>query len=70
MKSFRKTLTFRVPDRMGFVNITPSVEESLREKRRERRALPGQRDARHGGFFTVSSTAGVRSGSWIKIIGE
>ena len=31
MKSFRKTLTFRVPERMGFVNITPSVEESLRE---------------------------------------
>ena len=31
MKSFRKTLTFRVPERMGFVNITPSVEERLRE---------------------------------------
>ena len=29
--SMGKTLTFRVPERMGFVNITPSVEESLRE---------------------------------------
>jgi thiamine phosphate synthase YjbQ (UPF0047 family) len=31
MRSFRKTLTFRVPERMGFVNITPQVEEALAE---------------------------------------
>ena len=31
MKSFRKTLTLRVPARMGFVNITPQVEEALAE---------------------------------------
>ncbi len=31
MKSFRKTLTFRVPERMGFVNITPQVDEALAE---------------------------------------
>jgi secondary thiamine-phosphate synthase enzyme len=31
MKSFRKELTFNVPTRRGFVNITPQVEEALRE---------------------------------------
>ena len=31
MKNFRKTLTLRVPERMGFVNITPQVEEALAE---------------------------------------
>ena len=31
MKSFRKTLEFRIPSRMGFVNITPQVQEALRE---------------------------------------
>jgi secondary thiamine-phosphate synthase enzyme len=31
MKSFRTTLTLNVPERMGFVNITPRVEEALRE---------------------------------------
>ncbi len=31
MRSFRKTLTFRVPKRMGFVNITPQVEQALAE---------------------------------------
>ena len=31
MKSFRKTLTFRVPERMGFVNITQHVTEALAE---------------------------------------
>ncbi|HSM14855.1 MAG TPA: secondary thiamine-phosphate synthase enzyme YjbQ, partial [Thermoanaerobaculia bacterium] len=27
----RKTLTFEVPERMGFVHVTPEVEEALRE---------------------------------------
>jgi len=31
MKSFRKELSFRIPSRRGFVNITPQVEEALRE---------------------------------------
>ncbi len=31
MKSFRKELTFNVPTRRGFVNITRQVEEALRE---------------------------------------
>ncbi len=31
MKSYRKELWFNIPARRGFVNITPQVEESLRE---------------------------------------
>ncbi|RPJ26239.1 MAG: YjbQ family protein [Chloroflexi bacterium] len=31
MKSYRKELWFNVPSRRGFVNITPQVEEALRE---------------------------------------
>jgi secondary thiamine-phosphate synthase enzyme len=31
MKSYRKELFFNLPNRRGFVNITPQVEESLRE---------------------------------------
>jgi len=31
MKSYRKELTFNIPNRRGFVNITPQVEECLRE---------------------------------------
>jgi secondary thiamine-phosphate synthase enzyme len=31
MKSYRKELWFNVPDRRGFINITPQVEECLRE---------------------------------------
>jgi secondary thiamine-phosphate synthase enzyme len=31
MKSFRTTLTLNVRERMDFVNITPEVEEALRE---------------------------------------
>ena len=31
MKSFRKELWFNLPDRRGFVNITPQVEGCLRE---------------------------------------
>jgi secondary thiamine-phosphate synthase enzyme len=31
MKSFRRELTFNLPSRRGFVNITPQVEEALRE---------------------------------------
>src|SRR5262245_10615019 len=31
MKSFRKELWFEVPQRMAFLNITPQVEEALRE---------------------------------------
>lgn len=31
MKSFRKELWFNVPSRRGFVNLTPQIEECLRE---------------------------------------
>ena len=31
MKSYRKELYFNVPGRRGFINITPQVEEALRE---------------------------------------
>jgi len=31
MKSFRKELSFNIPSRRGFVNITRQVEEALRE---------------------------------------
>src|SRR5438093_11238183 len=33
MKHLRKTLTFHVPHRMDFVNITREVEEAVRESR-------------------------------------
>lgn len=31
MKSFRKELWFNTPERMAFINITPQVEECVRE---------------------------------------
>ena len=31
MKAYRKELWFNIPSRRGFVNITPQVEEALRE---------------------------------------
>jgi secondary thiamine-phosphate synthase enzyme len=31
MKTYRKELWFTIPTRLGFVNITPEVEECLRE---------------------------------------
>ena len=31
MKSYRKELWFNVPSRVGFINITPEVQECLRE---------------------------------------
>jgi len=31
MKSYRKELTYHLPSRRGFINITPQVEEALRE---------------------------------------
>lgn len=31
MKSLRKELWFNVPDRRGFINITPEVEDAIRE---------------------------------------
>ncbi|MDD3827863.1 MAG: secondary thiamine-phosphate synthase enzyme YjbQ, partial [Anaerolineae bacterium] len=31
MKSYRKELWFNVPNRRGFINITPQVQEALRE---------------------------------------
>jgi secondary thiamine-phosphate synthase enzyme len=33
MKSYRKELWFEVPTRRGFVNITPKVEDCLKESR-------------------------------------
>ena len=31
MKSFRKELLINIPARIGFLNITPQVEECLRD---------------------------------------
>lgn len=31
MKSYRKELWFNIPERRGFVNITPKVQECLKE---------------------------------------
>jgi secondary thiamine-phosphate synthase enzyme len=31
MKSFRKELWFNIPSRRGFINITPQIQEALRE---------------------------------------
>lgn len=31
MKSYRKELTFNIPTRRGFMNITPQVEAAVRE---------------------------------------
>ena len=31
MKSYREYLTFKIPTRMGFRNITPEVEDAVRE---------------------------------------
>lgn len=31
MKSFRKELTFNVPSRRGFINITPTINQALKE---------------------------------------
>ena len=31
MKTFRKELFFNIPDRVGFINITPQVEQCLKE---------------------------------------
>ena len=31
MKSYRNELSFNIPSRRGFVNITPDVEATLRE---------------------------------------
>ena len=33
MKSYRKELWFEVPARRAFINITPQVEECIRESR-------------------------------------
>ena len=33
MKSYRKELWFNVPGRRAFINITPQVQECLRESR-------------------------------------
>ena len=45
MKSFRKELWLNIPSRRGFVNITPQVEEALKESGiREGLARCGQRE--------------------------
>ncbi len=31
MKSYREELWFNIPDRVGFINITPQIRESLRK---------------------------------------
>jgi len=39
MKSYRKEFSFHIPSRRGFVNITPQVEEALRDSGIKERLL-------------------------------
>ena len=48
MKSYRQELWFQVPGRRAFINITPQVEQCLRESGVTRRSCPGQRHAYYG----------------------
>ncbi len=47
MKTYRKELWFNIPDRVGFVNITPEVEECLRESGIKEGLCPGKCHAHH-----------------------
>ena len=48
MKSYTKQITMNVPARMDFVNITPVVEEAVRESQHPGRIVPVQCDAHYG----------------------
>ena len=47
MKSYRKELWFSTPHRREFINITPQVEECLRESGIREGLCSGQRHAHH-----------------------
>ena len=47
MKSHTEYLTFNIPARMGFENITPKVDAAVAQERRHGRPGAGQRDAHH-----------------------
>ena len=47
MKTFRKELCFKVPSRRVFINITPQIEECLRESVIREGLGTGERDAHH-----------------------
>ena len=52
VKSYRKELWFQTPTRRAFINITPQVEECLRESGVTRRNGARQCHAYHGvGFY-------------------
>jgi thiamine phosphate synthase YjbQ (UPF0047 family) len=52
MKSLTEHLRFEVPDRRGFINITPKIEELVHRSGVTERNLSGQRDAhRRFGFI-------------------
>ena len=51
MKSVTEYLTFNIPARMGFVNITPQVEEIVRKSGVAEGPGTLQRDAHNGQCF-------------------
>ncbi len=48
MKSHTEYLTFNVPARMDFVNITPQVEAAVLKSGVQEGLVPGQCHAHHG----------------------
>ncbi len=48
MKSYRQELWFSVPGRRAFLNITPQVEQCLRESGIQEGLVLVQRHAHHG----------------------
>lgn len=53
MKSYRKELWFNIPSRRRFINITPQVEEALRESELQEGMVLVNRN-----HITVSTTVG------------
>ena len=66
MKSYRKELWFNVPSRRGFVNITPELENCLRESGVKEGLLLCIRDARHDGCSIKESEQVARGGDRIE----
>ena len=48
MKSHTEYLTFNVPARMDFINITSQVEDIVKKSGIQAGSAPLQRDAHHG----------------------
>ena len=57
MKSLTEYLTFTVPERMAFVNITPQVEEAVRKSGVAGGPRAVQRHAHHGVASSSTTTS-------------